>query len=248
MAQSKTPSKVSAYLRTSTDSQEEGLETQRAEIRRWASSQGHRVAEWYVDEGQSGSNGLETRIGLADALAAKLPIVVYKLDRLARDLVIQETILSQAKRDGIRVYSTLTTEDAYLEDDPQDPTRKLIRQVLGAVADYERAMIRLRMTAGANRKKAHGGYAGGGIPYGHQSKQGALVPNKEEARALALMQSLKGEGWSLREIATELDRRGVAPRKGEHWHPYSVARILIRAEGEGASDISTEAVRRTNTV
>ena len=220
--------KLCAYLRTSTDSQEEGLETQRAEIRAWAKREGHTIAGWYVDEGKSGSNGLETRVGLADALAQKLPLVVYKLDRLARDLVIQETILGQAKRDGIRIYSTLSTEDAYLEDDPKDPTRKLIRQVLGAVADYERAMIRLRMAAGANRKKANGGYAGGGIPFGYRTEGQELVPNEAERKALRRMKQLQAEGWSLREIAKDLDRKGLVPRKGQNWHPESVKRILTR--------------------
>lgn len=220
--------KVAAYLRTSTDSQEEGLETQRAEIRAWAKGQGHTVVGWYVDEGISGSNGLESRIGLADALAAKLPVVVYKLDRLARDLVIQETILGQAKREGIRIFSTLATEDAYLEDDPKDPTRKLIRQVLGAVADYERAMIRLRMAAGANRKKANGGYAGGGIPFGFRSEGHDLVSDSSERKALKVMKDLRSRGRSLREIARELDSQGLKPRKGESWHPHSVARILQR--------------------
>jgi DNA invertase Pin-like site-specific DNA recombinase len=222
--------KVTAYLRTSTESQEEGLQTQRAEIKRWAKANGHTITDWFTDEGKSGSNGLESRLGLAGALASHPEaLVVYKLDRLARDLVIQETVLGQAKRQGTRVFSTLATEDAYLEDDPKDPTRKLIRQVLGAVADYDRAMIRLRMEAGANRKKAAGGYAGGGIPYGYRSQDGHLVRYPEEAKALALMKRLQGEGKSLREIARELDARGLAPRKGSTWHPYSVNRILSRA-------------------
>lgn len=220
--------KLNAYLRTSTESQEEGLETQRAEIRAWVKSQGHTVAGWYVDEGISGSNGLDSRIGLADALASRLPIVVYKLDRLARDLVIQETILGQAKREGTRIFSTLATEDAYLEDDPKDPTRKLIRQVLGAVADYERAMIRLRMAAGANRKKANGGYAGGGIPFGFRTEGHDLVSDASERKALKVMRELRSRGDSLREIARELDSQGLKPRKGESWHPHSVSRILSR--------------------
>lgn len=218
--------RVAGYLRTSTDAQEEGLETQRAEVRAWARREGHQIGQWFTDEGVSGSNGLEARIGLADALAAKLPIVVYKLDRLARDLVVQETILAQAKRDGIRVFSTLPSEDAYLEDDPKDPTRKLIRQVLGAVADYERAMIRLRMVAGANRKRANGGYAGGGVPFGYKSNGKHLVVDRKEQQALADMKRLRDEGKSYRAIATHLNTDGYAPRRGSTWHPYSVARIL----------------------
>ena len=46
---------------------------------------------------------------------------------------------------GAEVFSTSDAEQGYLQDDPSDPSRKLIRQVLGAVAEYERAMIRLRL-------------------------------------------------------------------------------------------------------
>lgn len=219
-----------AYLRTSTESQEEGLETQRAEIRHWAKDQDVRISAWYVDEGASGSSGLENRLGLADALASKPDgLVVYKLDRLARDLVVQETILGQAKRQGTRIYSTLPTEDAYLQDDPADPTRKLIRQVLGAVADYERAMIRLRMNAGAARKRANGRYAGGGIPYGFRVNPAThdLEKDPDEQKALRLMRALHATR-SLRQIAAELDAKGLRPRKGERWHPHSVARVLAK--------------------
>ena len=221
---------IVGYLRTSTDAQEEGLETQRAEIELWASRLRLDVTCYYADEGVSGSNGLETRLGLADCLSSRPSgVVVYKLDRLARDLVIQETILAEAKRQGTRIYSTLPTEDAYLQDDPSDPTRKLIRQVLGAVSDYERAMIRLRMKAGADRKKAAGGYAGGGVPFGYRVNP--LTHDLEEApgeqKALLLMRSL-AKTHSLRAIASELDGRGLKPRKGERWHPQSVSRVLDR--------------------
>lgn len=219
---------IVGYLRTSTDSQDEGLETQRAEIEKWATAQGLGVSSWFTDEGISGSNGLETRLGLAECLAQRSAgIVVYKLDRLARDLVVQETILAEAKRQGTRIYSTLPTEDAYLQDDPADPTRKLIRQVLGAVADYERAMIRLRMSAGAARKRAEGGYAGGGVPFGYRVNP--VTHDLEEApgeqETLALMRELR-KSHSLRSVASLLDAQGLQPRKGERWHPNSVARIL----------------------
>lgn len=220
---------IIAYLRTSTDSQEEGLGTQRAEIEAWASRLSLNVTSWSVDEGISGSNGLETRLGLAEALSSKPDgIVVYKLDRLARDLVIQETILAEAKRQGIRVYSTLPSEDVYLQDDPKDPTRKLIRQVLGAVADYERAMIRLRMTAGAARKKAAGGYAGGGVPFGYRVNPSThdLEPDPDEQKALEVIRALRAKDHSYRDIAKKLDAKGLPPRKGQHWHPYSIARVL----------------------
>jgi DNA invertase Pin-like site-specific DNA recombinase len=71
-------------------------------------------------------------------------LIVYRLDRLARDLVLEEQLLAEAWRMGAVVFSTSAGESAYLEDDPLDPSRRLIRQVLGAVNEYERAMIGLR--------------------------------------------------------------------------------------------------------
>ena len=63
--------KLAAYLRVSTDRQAEhgqGLDVQRAAVREWARANGHKIVAWYADEGESGKDGLETRLALADAL------------------------------------------------------------------------------------------------------------------------------------------------------------------------------------
>src|SRR5947209_5180061 len=142
--------RIVGYLRVSTDRQAEeglGLDVQRDAIRTWAKANGHRVAKWCSDEGVSGSNGLDGRDGLAEALGALRDgradaLAVYRLDRLARDLVLQEQLLAEVWRMGSRVWSTSPSEDAYLDPNgaADDPSRTLIRQILGAVAQYERAM------------------------------------------------------------------------------------------------------------
>jgi DNA invertase Pin-like site-specific DNA recombinase len=163
--------KLIAYLRVSTDAQAEGLglDVQKAAITDWANTHGHKLAADFTDAGVSGSNGLDTRTGLADAFNALRDsdasgIVVYRLDRLARDLIIQEQLLAEARQHGWAVFSTSTGEAAYLEDDPGEPSRKMIRQVLGAVAEYERSMIALRLRSGRARKAQAGGFAYGAPP------------------------------------------------------------------------------------
>jgi DNA invertase Pin-like site-specific DNA recombinase len=159
--------RVAAYLRVSTDTQAEhglGLDVQRQAIRAWARQHGHKIASWHSDEGISGSNGLDTRDALPDAVAEvrdgrAAGIVVYRLDRLARDLILQETLLAEIAGLGGRVYSTFAGEQEVIEDDPDDPSRRLIRQVLGAVSEYERSLIRLRLRNGRRRKAERGGYA-----------------------------------------------------------------------------------------
>jgi DNA invertase Pin-like site-specific DNA recombinase len=234
--------KVVGYLRVSTDRQAEaglGLEVQEEALRSWAPANGHRLVKVLRDEGISGSNGIETRLGLAEALdqlkvGDAEGLVVYRLDRLARDLVLQEQLLAEIWRMGAEAFSTSNAEQGYLQDDPSDPSRKLIRQVLGAVAEYERAMIRLRLEAGRRRKSQSGGYAGfGSPPFGLQSESGTLVPNATEQATLARIRALHSDGQSLRQIARSLDSEELKPRRGDCWQPRQVGRIVNRLEKGG---------------
>lgn len=228
--------KLAAYVRVSTDKQAEeglGLEVQRHAIRAWAKEHGHRIALWCSDEGVSGSNGLDTRQGLLEALGALQGnsvggIVVYRLDRLARDLVLQESLLAEIWRGGARLYSTSAAEDAYLDPNgaDADPSRALIRQILGAVASYERAMIRLRLKSGKQRKGAAGGYIGGAPPLGFRAEGKALVPDESETRTRKRVLALRSEGESLRRICEALSAEGFQPKRGGRWHPETVRKIL----------------------
>lgn len=224
--------RLAAYLRVSTETQTEGLglDVQEATIRKWASAHGHTVAEAYTDAGVSGSNGLDTRAGLADALAAlkdgqAAGLVVYRLDRLARDLILQEQLLADLRRGGWQAFSTSDAEAQYLTDDPADPSRKMIRQVLGAVAECERSMIALRLRAGRARKASNGGFAGGTPPYGFRSDDGELVEVPAEQATLARIRQLRTAGQSYEQIAQALNTDGVSPRRGREWHRAVIARI-----------------------
>jgi len=237
-----TPLKVIGYLRVSTDAQAErglGLDVQEHAIRRWARDRGHRLVRVLRDAGVSGSNGVEGRIALAEALAA-IPreaagLVVYRLDRLARDLVLQEQLLAETRRLGGEVFSTASSESAFLKDDPDDPSRRLIRQVLGAIAEYERAMIVLRLRAGRARKAERGGFAYGSPPFGWRAENGQLVAHEGEQEVLHRLLALDCQGASLRDIARTLNRERRLPKRGGRWHPESVRRVLARSKPELSS-------------
>lgn len=155
-------------------------------------------------------------------------LVVYRLDRLARDLILQEQLLADVWRQGCKVFSTSRAEGEYLSDDPADPSRKLIRQILGSVAEYERAMISLRLRAGRARKAENGGYAGGRPPFGFRAKGRQLVPLEEEQRVLQRIQELHEQGCSAQSIADTLMAEGLRPRSAEVWHSRTVTGILAR--------------------
>ena len=156
---------------------------------------------------------------------------MYRLDRLARDPIIQEQLLAEARQHGWYVFSTSTSEAAYLEDDPGDSSRKMIRQVLGAVAEYERSMIALRLRSGRVRKAQRGGFAGGAPPYGYAAVDGNLVEVAEEQATLVRIRGEHRQGKSLRTIASALNAEGVMPRRGRTWHPGVLARLVDKPLG-----------------
>jgi DNA invertase Pin-like site-specific DNA recombinase len=223
------------YVRVSTDQQAEkglGLEIQQRGIRRWASEHGHRLVGIERDEGISGTTEVADRPGLAIALQAVEAgsadgLVVYRLDRLARSLTVQEAALSQVWRHGGRAFTVDGGEVP--ADDPEDPMRTFVRQVMGAASQLERAMIRARMESGRALKAEHGGYAGyGSPPFGWRAEGKALVPNEQEQAVIARARELHGGGASLREIARRLNAEGVPAKRGGHWHCRTVGRVLNR--------------------
>jgi DNA invertase Pin-like site-specific DNA recombinase len=223
--------KLIAYTRVSTDRQAEhglGLQVQERAIRAWAKAEGHVITAWYSDKGVSGSNGLDSREGLSAAFrelkAGRAEgLVVYRLDRLARKLASQETWIEMLEKAGRKVLSV--TEPEYGDDE----TRTLVRQVLGAISEYERAVIRRRMQSGRELKRSQGGYAGHGSPaFGTRSDSGVIVTDDAEAETVALIRQLAGSGMSLRSIAAELNARQVRSKRGGAWHPQTVARVLAR--------------------
>lgn len=187
-----------------------------------------------TDEGESGSNGVETRVALHEALGmiasgSAAGLLVPRLDRLARDLIVQEQLIAEVRRLGGQVFSCAGGEDAFLRDDPSDPSRRLIRQILGSVSEYERAMVRLRLEAGRARKRAGGGYAGhGSPPFGWRAVEGELVRVETEQATITRARELSASGKALAEVATALNAEGHTSKRGGLLHPEQVRRILKR--------------------
>jgi DNA invertase Pin-like site-specific DNA recombinase len=225
--------KLAAYIRVSTDSQVDGLgpEVQERAISTWAKSHRHKIVTVLRDNGISGAKELADRPGLAEALALIRDgvisgVVVYRLDRLARDLVLQEQLLAEIRRMGGELFTTSVAEAGYLADDPNDPSRKLIRQVLGAVNEYERSMIALRLRSGRRRKAEKGGFAYGSPRFGYRAERGELVEDDGEQATVARVAELRSEGKSLRDIGTALTAEGHKPKRGNKWHPQTVTNIV----------------------
>lgn len=231
--------RVVAYLRVSTEEQSEskaGLDAQLDACRGYADRVGGELVGPFVDPGISGAAPLDARPGLIEALAqvgADDVLLVGKRDRLGRDPLVVIMIEAAVKRQGGRVVSAAGEGT---EDD--SPTSVLMRRICDAFAEYERLLIKARTCAALASKKRRGQRTGT-VPLGfaladdgQRSKAGhlvGLVVDPVRIETMHLVRQLRDEGRSLREIAGELDRRGITPHQGAaHWHHSSVAKVLAR--------------------
>ena len=216
------------YLRVSGKAQADGdgLRRQRDAIRRFAAANGFTVIEEFIDAGVSGTKDLAARPGLAALLdrvesnGVKV-VLVERADRLARDLMVNEVIVDQLSRAGARV---LASDGADLTTADDDPTRTLIRQVLAAVAQFDKSVIVLKLRAARDRKRLREGKCEGRKPFGARPA---------EVQALARIRALRrkpkgGPRLSIAAIAARLNDDMVPTRTGKPWAPGTVYGILRR--------------------
>jgi DNA invertase Pin-like site-specific DNA recombinase len=184
------------------------------------------LLEEFSDLGVSGTMELAGRPGLA-ALLDRLEsngvrlVIVERADRLARQLMVQEVIVGQFKKIGARI---LTADGVDLTSGDEDPTRALIRQVLGAVAEFEKNVLVLKLRAARERKRHRGERVEGVKPYGHFPAEGAIVARMKQLRR----KPPKGRRPSLADVATQMNAEGHRNRAGREWSPQMVHHVLLQ--------------------
>jgi len=155
-------------------------------------------------------------------------VLVERSDRLARDLMVGEIILSEFRTLGVRVIAVDCDTDLTVEDG--DPTRTLMRQMLGAIAQWEKSVIVQKLRASRLRIRRTGKRCEGRKPYG--SKPG-------EKETINKMREMRQKGESFQAIAEALNKAGTMPRttqrdgKTTKWHGAAIQRILNRKAAEG---------------
>ncbi len=215
------------YCRVSTENQkdEKTIELQVESLLKYAHKNNLELIKIFRDDGVSGS--LENRPELIRMMKCLKDspdvagVLIYKLDRLARDLYIQEGLIKEFSKLNKQVISTLEPDL-----DSSDPFRTAFRQMLGVFSEFEKAMITLRMKSGKRRKAELGGFHGGFV-YGYRSVNGQLEINEPEAQVVReIFHMKKKQRMHLTCIAAYLNSNGVATRLRGHWHPSTVKAIL----------------------
>ena len=221
------PRTAVAYLRVSTDRQELGPEAQRASIAAWAAREGVEVVAWHLDAGVSGGAPIADRPELVAALASLTVhgagvLVVAKRDRLARDVMNAAMLERMAADAGARIISA-----AGEGTDSADPSAVLLRTMVDAFAQYERAMIAARTRAALAAKRAKGERTGT-VPYGFTADAtGRLEQHAAEQATIARVRELRAAGASFPAIVAQLRAEGVASRAGK---PLALSAVHARAQ------------------
>lgn len=230
-----------AYGRVSTNGQVDGYgpDVQTKAMRKWARTHKHTIVDVLFDGAVSGTVDGDERPELSRALELVANgevdgILAPNMDRLARELTVQEGALTVVWAHGGRFFTV--DQGEVLPDDESDPMRTFVRQVMGAAAQLERGLIVKRLKSGRAAKKASGKYAGGAPAYGLKATDGDLADNDDETAALEQIAGMREDGMSYREIAAQLNEDGVPTKRGGRWYANTVSRILNPAAREADAE------------
>jgi DNA invertase Pin-like site-specific DNA recombinase len=227
--------RLAAYVRVSTRGQAEdglGRVDQERKVRAWCKRNGHSICGGRVHFDQaSGTTPVDQREGFVEALGRIRDgqcegLVVLNLGRIARLVTAQEAALAMVWASGGQVCSV--QEGEVLRDDPADPMRTAIRQMMAVFHQLDRAMIVARLKGGREVKAQAGGYAYGAPRFGSRAEDHELVPDPAEQAAIRRIGELHKAGASLRSIAATLAEEGHRPKRGDRWHAQTVARVIDR--------------------
>lgn len=211
---------VIGYLRVSGQSQVagDGFPRQEAAITEFCKKNDLNLLSFVREEGVSGTTmdrPAFTRM-VADFEDLKPDaVVIERLDRLARDLMVQELHLQELRELGVALFSA-DQGVLNIADNGADPSRILIRQVLGAVAQYEKSALVSKLRAARERTGRFGGRSPFGTKYLH------------EKRVLLRILALYDAGIQQRMICRALTAEDLRTSKGTVYRVSFINRIIQR--------------------
>jgi site-specific DNA recombinase len=224
--------RVGIYARVSTEAQEARgtIGSQLEALRARVAAGGDEPAAEFVDDGYSGARldrpGLDA---LRDAAEAGRIAAVWCLspDRLARSFAYQMLILDELSRLGVAVYFT---DSPPIDSDPQ---ARLLVQVQGVIAEYERAKFAERERRGKLYRARAGEVLSRKVPYGYRrvrrgpESPAHLIVLEQEAAVVRRIFAEFTEGASVRRIALALAAEGIpSPERKAVWPLATIWRLL----------------------
>lgn len=211
------------YIRVSTEEQSrEGvsLEMQVVKIRQYCELNDLTLLGIYGDPGISGKS-IKARPGVQAVLSLVSrkrihDVVVYKLDRLARNTLETLQMVEAIDKKGVGLHSISERLDT------QSSIGRFVVRTLASLAEMERDQISERTTAAMHQKRTKGERISGQPPYGYRFRNGMIESDDQEQTTIRRIQILSEYGYSLRKISEQLANEGLFNREEK---PFGVAAL-----------------------
>jgi DNA invertase Pin-like site-specific DNA recombinase len=214
-----------AYLRTSSaanvGADKDSDRRQREAIQAFARRAGYELGAEFYDAAVSGADPIDTRPGFAAMLEriegnGMRTIIVETASRFARDLMVQEVGHAKLCERGIDLIAA-DSPGSFIDD---TPTAKLVRQVLGAISEFDKAMTVAKLRGARERKRREVGKCEG------RKSHAELRPDVVAlAKRLHRRRPKRGR-MSLRAISAELASQGFLNENGRAFAAASIKSML----------------------
>jgi DNA invertase Pin-like site-specific DNA recombinase len=215
--------KAMAYCRVSSSGQKwgDGLARQRREVVTFAEQEGYYLGGVY-EEAESGTTDFEDRPVFMDMIRHCIDyevgvIIVEGMDRLAREMRVQEALLIYLVSKNLTLLSARTGENI-TDAVKSDPMRKALVQIQGVFAELEKGMLVQKLRKARTQVKLTTGRCEGRKPYGYQEGEQDVIDE--------IMHLRHEKGWTLRQIAMHLNKEEVTTRMGKQWGAKQIQRII----------------------
>lgn len=212
------------YARFSSHGQnEQSIEGQLAECHAFAQRSDLRIVHEYIDRALTGTTDKRPQFlqMIEDSKRKGFQyVVVYQLDRFARNRYDSATYKAKLKKNGVRVLSAK-------ENITDDASGILIEGVLESMAEYYSAELSQKIKRGMAITASKCKFFGGFIPYGYKVDENKhFAINEETAPVVKKMFEMLASGYNYADIARYLNGRGIPPARGEKWNKNSFHSIF----------------------
>lgn len=225
------------YARYSSHAQNDAsIEQQVAECREYAEREGMTVIDVYADRATSGTSDKRPEFQklIADAEKKQFErVIVWKLDRFARNRYDSAFYKNKLKKCGVRVVSAKES----ISDTPEGI---ILEGMLEAMAEYYSANLAQNVRRGMKDNAARGRFNGGAVPLGYRVEGTRLVPDPATAPHIAWAFEAYAGGMNRADIARELNARGVRSRRGLKLTSNSLQYTFQNAVYKGAYSFDGE--------
>jgi site-specific DNA recombinase len=234
--------RVAIYTRVSSQEQAEkgtSLDSQAEQLEAFCKAQKWEVFNQYTDGGFSGKDDHRPALEnlKRDAKAGYFEkIIVWRLDRLARNLRLILGLEAELREQDISLFSMKEMVDT------STSFGKHLFQMLGLIAEWERESIAERTKTGRLQREKEGHWAGGTPPFGfdYNRETKNLVINETEAEVIRMIYDLYASGKSLSAIADHLNKALISPRgkNAKGWYSTGIRQVLINPAYKGETIVN----------